>query len=189
MDRRKALQNVALLLGGSIVGGTVFLQSGCKPSAKKVNALFDEDQVKYLDEVAETIIPKTDTPGAKEAGVGAFMALMVMDCYTPENQKVFTAGLLDLEKQSKEKFSNGFMKLSPTQKKELLTALDKTQKEYQEKKEKDAPAHYFRMMKELTLLGYFTSEPGATKALRYVQVPGRYDGNMDYKKGDKAFAT
>jgi hypothetical protein len=71
----------------------------------------------------------------------------------------------------------------------LLTALDKEQKAYQDKKAKDDPSHYFRMMKELTLLGYFTSKEGATMALRYKAVPGRYDGNVPYKKGDKAWAT
>jgi hypothetical protein len=168
MDRRKALQNVALLLGGTIVGGSMFLQTGCKPSAKQINDLFDEDQVKFLDEVAETILPKTNTPGAKEAAVGAFMALMVKDCYTPENQQVFLKGLEDIDKRSKEKFSSDFMDLTAAQRTELLTALDKEQKEYQKNKKKEEPSHYFRMMKELSLLGFFTSEVGATKALRYV---------------------
>ena len=187
MDRRKALQNVALLLGGTIAGGSLFLQSGCKPSAKQVNALFDEDQVKYMDEIAETILPKTNTPGAKEAAVGAFMALMVQDCYTPEQQQVFVKGLEDIEKRSKDQYKDSFMSIKPEDRTALLTLLDKEQKEFQEKKEKDAPSHYFRMMKELTLLGFFTSEAGATKALRYVAVPGRYEGCVDYKKGDRAW--
>jgi len=72
---------------------------------------------------------------------------------------------------------------------DLLVELDKEQKAYASNKKKDDPAHYFRMMKELTLWGYFTSEAGATKALRYVAVPGRYEGCIDYKKGEKAWAT
>jgi len=67
--------------------------------------------------------------------------------------------------------------------------LDKEAKDYMSKKKPDEPSHYFRMMKELTLWGYFTSEVGATKALRYVAVPGRYEGCIPYKKGDKAWAT
>lgn len=183
------MQSVAVLLGGSVVGGSLFLQTGCKPSAKQVNDLFDENQVKYLDEVAETILPKTDTPGAKEAAVGAFMALMVKDCYTPEDQQVFLKGMEELEKRCKEKFKTGFMKATAEQRTELLTMLDKEQKAHQEKKKPEEPAHYFRMMKELTLLGFFTSEVGATKALRYVAVPGKYEGCIDYKKGDRAWAT
>lgn len=188
MDRRKALQNVALLLGGTVVGGSIFLQTGCKPSAKKVNALFDEDQVKLMDEIAETILPKTNTPGAKDAGVGPFMALYVNDCYKPEDQKVFIDGLATIEKLSKEKYGSGFMAIKPEQRTELLNALNKEQEAHNEKKGKDDPKHYFRMMKEITLLGFFTSEPGATKALRYVAVPGKYDGCLDYKKGDRAWA-
>jgi hypothetical protein len=189
MDRRKALQNVALLLGGTVVGGSLFLQTGCQPSARQINDLFDEEQVKFLDEVAETILPKTNTPGAKDAAVGAFMAVMVKDCYTPEGQQVFLKGMQDIDKRSKEKYSSDFMDLTAAQRTELLTALDKEQKEYQKNKKEEAPSHYFRMMKELTLLGFFTSEPGATKALRYVAVPGKYEGCVDYKKGDRAWAS
>jgi hypothetical protein len=71
----------------------------------------------------------------------------------------------------------------------LLTAIDKEAKEYQAAKQKDDPSHYFTLMKQLTLLGYFTSEIGATQALRYEAVPGRYEGCVPYKKGDKAWAT
>jgi hypothetical protein len=80
------------------------------------------------------------------------------------------------------------MKITPEQRKELLNELDKEQKDYAKNKKKEDPAHYFTMMKQLTLLGYFTSEPGATKALRYVAVPGRFDACIPYKKGDKAWA-
>ena len=81
------------------------------------------------------------------------------------------------------------MKLSAEERTNVLKDLDIAQKDYQSKKKEDEPNHYFRMMKELTLLGYFTSEIGATKALRYLPVPGRYDGDVPYKKGDKAWAT
>ncbi|HMP91280.1 MAG TPA: gluconate 2-dehydrogenase subunit 3 family protein [Phnomibacter sp.] len=189
MNRRKALQSVAVLMGGTVIGGSMLLQHGCKPAAKKVNSLFDENQVKLMDEIADTIIPDTSTPGAKAAQVGAFMALMVQDCYTPADQKVFTEGLIKIEEASKAKYGKSFMDITPAQRTEMLTALDAEQKEYQSKKQKDDPAHYFRMMKELTLFGYFTSEIGATKALRYVQVPGKYDPCLPYKKGDKAWAT
>ena len=94
-----------------------------------------------------------------------------------------------LNEASKKKFSgNGFMKITPEQRKELLNELDKEQKAYAKDKKKEADPHYFTLMKQLTLLGYFTSEPGATKALRYVPVPGRFDACIPYKKGDKAWA-
>ena len=188
MNRRQLLQNAALLLGGTIVGGSLFLQSGCKPSAKKVNDLFDEDQVKLMDEIAETILPKTSTPGAKEAGVGAFMAVYVADCYNKKQQDIFMDGLKKIEDESDKKFKDGFMKITPAQRTELLTALDVEQKAYQKSKKKDDPVHYFRLMKELSVMGFFTSEVGATKAANYVQIPGKFEGCIDYKKENKVWA-
>lgn len=210
MDRRSALKSVALLVGGSVVGGELFL-AGCKQkgsSSVSVEGLFAADQTAYMDEIAETILPKTDTPGAKDAKVGAFMAVMVRDCYTPENQQIFIDGLKKINDLSEVQFKKSFMDATPEQRTQLLTQLDKEQKEYGNKKKelqtKNAvndttanhiaeqqppmPDHYFALMKQLTLLGYFTSEPGATKALRYVPVPGKYIGDYPYKKGDKAWA-
>ena len=190
MNRRDALSRVALLLGGTIIGGEVFL-SGCTSADKKLGQSLDftPDDVAFLDEVAETIIPRTDTPGAKDAKVGEFMTVMVKDCYDEKNQKIFLDGMTKLNEASRKKFNgNGFMKITPEQRKELLTGLDKEQKDYAKSKKKEDEPHYFTQMKQLTLLGFFTSEPGATKALRYVAVPGRFDACVPYKKGDKAWA-
>ena len=193
MNRRDALARVGLLLGGTIVGAEAFLSGCTNPPAKNVGGAgtnFSNDDIAFLDEVAETILPKTDTPGAKEAKVGDFMGRIVKDCYTEADQKVFIDGMQKLDAACKVK--NGgksFMDCTPEQRHDLLVDLDKEQKDYMAKKKKEDPAHYFRMMKELTLWGYFTSEPGATKALRYIAVPGKYEGCVDYKKGEKAWAT
>lgn len=188
MHRREALQRVGVILGGTVIGAELFL-SGCKNEEKKSAeaGAFSTDDVALLDEVAETIIPTTDSPGAKAAQVGTFMTVMVNDCYDENSQKAFHEGMKKLNDASDKKFKTSFMKASPQQRHELLVELDKEQREFQKTKDKDAPSHYFRMMKELTLLGYFTSEVGATKALRYIPVPGRYEGCIPYKKGDKAF--
>ena len=206
MNRRDALGRVGLILGGTIIGAEFFI-SGCK-SGSSVNTedLSKPETTAFLDEVGETILPETSTPGAKAAKVGAFMAVMVRDCYTEADQKVFKEGIGKLDEASDKKFSKKFMEISAAQRTELLTELDKEAKDYNKKKGEDAdadklkhkddkdykpadvPNHYFTMMKQLTLLGYFTSEVGATKALRYVPVPGKYDGNYPYKKGDRAWA-
>lgn len=186
MNRREALSTVTLLLGGTILGAEAFL-SGCKTSTSGAVA-FTTDDIAFLDEVAETILPETGTPGAKAAGVGKFMTVIVKDNYTEQDQQVFMKGIDQLNEASKKKYGSVFMKITQPQRHDLLVSLDAEQKEYQKNKKKDDPAHYFRMMKELTLWGYFTSEIGATKALRYVPVPGRYDGCIPYKKGDKAWA-
>jgi len=191
MNRREALSSVALLLGGTIIGAEAFL-SGCTSSDKKIGAAgldFSTDDIAFLDEVGETIIPATTTPGAKEAKIGQFMKTIVSDCYEEKDQKIFTEGMKKLDDASKTKNGKSFLESTPEQRHNLLVDLDKEQKEYMTKKKPEDPSHYFRMMKELTLWGYFTSEVGATKALRYVAVPGRYEGCVPYKKGDKAWAT
>ena len=190
MNRREAVGRVALLLGGTIVGAEFFI-SGCKPKTaniKDVPGLFETDNVAWLNEVAETILPQTGTPGAKAANVGAFMGVMVRDCYTAADQKIFLDGIKKLEAVSRKKFSKAFIELEAKDRTALLTDLDKEQKAYAKTKKETDPNHYFRMIKELTLLGYFTSEVGCKQALRYLPVPGKYDGNYPYKKGDKAWA-
>lgn len=189
MNRREAISSVAILLGGSIIGGEIFALVGCKSTPKQVNDLFTTDDVSLLDEIAETIIPETNTPGAKAAGVGSFMTLMVKDCYTAEDQQVFIAGLKDVNDKALANYKTSFIDLKPKDKEELLGKLDVEQSAFQKNKDKDKPSHYFRMMKELTMLGFFTSEIGGTKVLTYVEVPGRYDACVDYKKGDPVYLT
>ena len=188
MNRRDALERVALILGGTVIGGTAFLQ-GCKnPTEKAASFSFSQDQIAFLDEVAETIIPSTDTPGAKAALVGAFMNTMVMDCYKEKDQKIFAGGITEIDNSANHMFGKGFMNITPAQRKSLLNQVNKELKAYNDSKKEDDPNHYFGMMKQLTLLGYFSSEIGATQALRYVAIPGKYEGCVPYKKGDKAWA-
>jgi hypothetical protein len=187
MNRREAISSVALILGGTLIGADAFL-SGCKTKSA-TGISFSPADISFLDEVAETILPATSTPGAKAAKVGEFMTVMVKDCYEEKDQKIFMEGLKKLDEESSKKNGKSFMDSSPAQRHDLLVALDAEAKEYQKNKKKDDPNHYFRMMKELTLTGYFTSEIGATKALRYVAVPGKYEGCIPYVKGEKAWAT
>jgi hypothetical protein len=191
MNRREALSSVALLLGGTIIGAEAFL-SGCTNADKNVGAAgldFSQDDIAFLDEVGETIIPTTSTPGAKATKIGDFMHTIVRDCYDSKEQQMFVDGMKKLEEECKKKYGKGFLGCTPEQRHDLLVELDKEQKDYMAKKKPEDPPHYFRAMKELTIWGYFTSEIGATKALRYVAVPGKYEGCIPYKKGDKAWAT
>lgn len=186
MNRREALSATALLLGGTIIGAKSLLS--CTPREAK-QFTFDPDEINFLDEIAETILPATpDSPGAKEAKLGEFIKIMVTDCYEPANQKIFTEGVQTINERSNKEHGNDFVKLSSDQKHALLVSLDHEAKKYQAEKKEDQPAHYFTLIKQLTIYGYFTSQPGATKALRYVPVPGRYDGCIPYKKGEKAWA-
>ena len=191
MNRREALSSVALLLGGTLIGSEMFL-SGCTNENKKIGTAgldFSPEDISFLDEVGDTIIPATDTPGAKDAKIGEFMHTIVRDCYNKTDQDIFIAGMGKLNEASKSMNGKYFLESTPEERKNLLITLDKEQKDYTAGKKATDPPHYFRMIKELTIWGYFTSEPGATKALRYVAVPGRYEGCIPYKKGDKAWAT
>jgi hypothetical protein len=183
MDRKEAVQYISLLLGGSLVGANAFL-TGCK--ADNQTEIFSKDDITYLDEIAETILPKTKTPGAKDAQVGQFMTVMVNDCYDEKEQTIFRKGMATANDLSSKQFGKTFLKLTSAQRHELLAQIDNEQKQYTKNKKEEEPVHYFRMVKELTLLGYFTSEPGCTKAKRYMPVPGKFIGCVPYKKGEKA---
>ena len=142
----------------------------------------------FLDEVAETILPETNTPGAKAAQVGAFIALMVTDTYEPGDQKIFRDGMQQLDAACRTKHNAAFMSATPEQRLALLEEIDREQKAYMDGRAEGAPTHYFRMMRELTLLGYFTSEIGYTRAMRYVETPGRFDPCMPYAPGETIWA-
>jgi Gluconate 2-dehydrogenase subunit 3 len=209
MDRRELLKMIALATGTAVIGGEFFL-AGCKNPEAGDPMKFSEDDVSLFDEVGETILPKTKTPGAKEAKIGAYMVIMVNDCYAAEEQKTFHQGIKKLNDACREMHKESFMKATPEQRKSLLIKLDGEAKKYatdnkefdalQIKKEKDEhekgntgfkrekrTGHYFSMMKQLTISGFFTSKEGKQGALRFTPAPGKYVGDLDYKKGDKAF--
>ncbi len=190
MERRQLLKQIALLTGSAFIGGELFLSAGCKTVSDNAAAgAFTPELIAYLDEIADTILPSTSSPGAKAAQVGTFMTVMVNDTYTEADQKIFIEGMTRLDEASEKMNKASFMKSTAEQRTALLTEIDKEAKRYQNSKKKEEPNHYFTMMKQLTLLGYFTSEIGATKALRYIAVPGKFEGCVDYKIGDKAWAT
>jgi hypothetical protein len=191
MNRRDAIARVGLLFGGTVIGANAFLAGCAKKSEESLAWMdFSANTISFLDEVGETILPTTAaSPGAKEAMIGQFMKAIVSDCYEESEQKIFMEGITALDKRADEKFSNSFMDLNAAEKLELLTIIDKEAKDYQQTKKKEDPSHYFTMMKQLTLWGYFTSEVGSTKALRFLPVPGKYEGCIPYEKGDKAWAA
>lgn len=205
MERRELLKMIAVLTGTAFIGGEVFL-SGCTNETRIGGATFSEEDVSFMDEVGETILPKTKSPGAKEAEIGKFMTVMVNDCYDETDQKTFHEGLKKLDDASRKMNNTAFLESTPQQRHDLLVSLDKEAKESQKKKaafdkeqnekakaapgykKETMPNHYFTMLKQLTLFGFFTSQPGETEALRHIPVPGKYDGDFPYKKGDRAWA-
>lgn len=191
MNRREALSAVGFLVGGTVIGAETFL-TGCsgKPSSASSAGLLTNDQIAFLDEVGETILPTTpSSPGARAAKVGEFMDIMVKDCYSPADQKILINGISTLDNVSKKKYSKSFLDIKPEERHRLLLEIDKEASAYKEiRKPEDPETHYYPMMKQLTLLGYFSSEVGATKALEHVAVPGRYEACVPMQPGQKAWS-
>lgn len=201
MNRRHAVKNIAFLMGGALSATTigVFLDSCNPPADKKGAKLFSSAQDEAITELADTIIPTTKTPGAKAAGVGPFISMMMAECYPKEAQDAFVKGLKDLEDRSKKEFNNSFAKISVEQRNQLVGKLrdetveilkkenEQAEKDKAEKKEPKKNPNFFSIARDLTLLGYFTSEIGATQAYEYVEIPGRYDGCVDLKPGQRVY--
>lgn len=182
MDRRKALFLTAGVFGSALIGSELFL-SGCTRKKERSILLTDAD-IHFLDEVGEAILPETErSPGAKAAGIGQFMKIIVTDCYDENEQRIFLEGIDQINQLSKSTYRTGYLELGASRKHELLLKLDA---EARNDPDTNDP-HFFRMMKELTIWGYFSSEPGATQALRYLPIPGDYKGCVPYKTGDKAW--
>lgn len=173
MQRRTALKNLLM-----IAGGTLLLPS-CVHDDKKVSVPLDHlkitgDQEELLAQIAETIIPATDTPGAKALGVHQFVLTMIDDCTEKEKQDDFMQGLDEVNDLSKKHYGNLFMKCTPQQQTELLSRIDK--KEFEGK-----VAKFFPAMKGLTIQGYTKSKYVMSNLLVYELVPGRFHGSYPVK--------
>lgn len=190
--RRDIIQQALIAAGFVTLAGSSLVHSACaiQPdrSLAASESAFSAQEIEWLDEVAEIILPETSTPGAKAAAVGAFIALMVTDTYSPEQQTAFREGMNTLEAASVSTCGKPFLEADVKARQALLVRIDREAIDYHSTRPDDAPPHYFRMIKGLTLLGYFTSEVGYTQAMRYVETPGRFDPCVDYSPGERAWA-
>ena len=168
--------------------------------------------------IADRIIPATDTPGARDVGVHEFIDAMLADYYDADDRKRFAEGLAALDERARAMCGKEFTGCVPGRQIELLTRLDRDTfasaqplpqpdprretehgpgtplpSELKAETSRPRPAHsvtpFFRMMKELTLLGYYTSEVGATRELRYEPVPGRYEGCVPFTTIGRTWAV
>lgn len=185
IDRREALKNIVVIFGSALAPATLAVMlDGCKPNEKS-DLQLSEKQLLVITEMAEIIIPETTSPGAKAAGVGPFIVTMINDCYPEEVRLNFMQGLENMEKIAKEKFQDNFSALNRKKQEAVVALVAKNASE--QKAVKDKPG-FFKLMKDLTVLGYFTSEAGATKALDYVAIPTRYDACIDLVPSKKTWA-
>ncbi|GAC06841.1 MAG: gluconate 2-dehydrogenase subunit 3 family protein [Paraglaciecola chathamensis] len=194
MNRRELLKMIAAATGTAFVSANAMAYVTLP--MKTINqTAFSKDDVAFFNEVGEVIIPRTDTPGAKDVNVGYMMAVMVTDCYTPAQQAAFKEGIASIKALAKSTYGKDFLLLNTDERTRLLATLNDEAVVFNRKAklanddaEKPMP-HGFTLIKQLTLFTFFTSKEGANKVLRYVAIPGRYDGEMPYKKGDRAWAT
>jgi hypothetical protein len=179
-------------VGSNVLAYTVMPIQDSKDSG------YSNDEVAFFNEVGEIIIPRTDSPGAKDANVGSIMSILLADCYSPVQQKAVKIGIESLRSKAKTRYAKDFLLLTHEQRIALLSSIDE-EADMQNKKTVFANSssnenelvlpHYFTIIKQLVLFSFFSSEVGATKVLRYEAIPGSYDGDLPYKKGDKAWAT
>ena len=178
MDRREALRRTAWIMGGAVSAPAIMgILKGCaaKPTIDWTPVFLSSDQGTLISQVAEIIIPKTDTPGAKDVGVPGFIDQILKECYKKEDQDKFLNELKAFDDEVKKEYGDPFIELDAEKQaafvKKVHDAAVKTD-------ESGTPATraFILTLKELTMLGYFTSEPGATQVLQYNPVPGAYKG-------------
>jgi len=199
LNRREAVSRIAMMVGGAFTAPTLFAMERSKalPSNQTSAAVLSlsETQRKIVAAVAEHIIPKTTTPGAIDAGVPAFIEKMINDCYKAPEQKSFLTGIKNLEKSGflgvNSDAQVAMLKLLEADTVELMKSYRASQVKVGDNVDKEVlegaqGVPFWRLMKELTLLGYYTSEVGVKASFVYEPIPGKFEPTK-YKAGQKAF--
>jgi hypothetical protein len=191
LTRRQALRRVGALLGGVVSAPTVAgVLSGCQrqTGADWTPAILSPAQNAMIDAMAETIIPATDTPGASAANVNRFIDAIVGESWLEEDRKRFMDGLEATRKRCEESQGAPFAELSDEAQSAFVATLDEeTFGENAEAPDPENPSFY-RSLKELVIVGYYTSEIGATQELQTNVVPGYYDGDVPYEEVGRAWS-
>jgi hypothetical protein len=202
VNRREFLECAAILVSGvtaSRVGFALsddqltYLAAAPDYASKPVN-YFTPEQRHIVAAMAEIIIPRTDTPGAIDAGVPKFIELMVADWFNDQERELFSAGLGDMEARFPQEFGMPFHRLDAAQQLAILEAMEAAaaaspwyaQGNVRRDFISDAP--FICMVKELTIWGFFTSEKGASQVLRYSAMPMRFDGHAALSPNDSSWA-
>jgi gluconate 2-dehydrogenase gamma chain len=185
MTRREALSRAAVLLGGAVSAPVVTaVLGGCRaePSGTLVPAYLSREQSALVDRLCDIILPQTSTPSATAAGVPSFIHAILQDASPEEGRKAFVSGLAQLDREA-----GGFLGLAAGEQESYLRSLDEAARAAGSDANPAQAA--WRQLKELTIVGYFTSEVGAGEVLEYVPVPGRYEPCISLPEGQRAYAT
>lgn len=180
MNRRDAVKTTTALLGGVLVGSSGALVA-CGRGARAPGVLSGDDEA-LIEDIADTLLPPTPaSPGAKDAGVGAAINLILTDCYKPDAQQRVVRGLSEFRSMCRARCGAGFASLPRREREQLLREIDV-------EAQKSPDTHYFALVRELSHGAYFSSQVGVTRALRYVPVPGRFDGCVPLTPGQPAWS-
>ena len=181
LDRRELLKRVAYLMGGAISTPAMLgVLQGCSakdPGPGWKPTFLSDAQAALVSDVVDIMIPRTDTPGAKDVGVPAFIDIMLRDTYPKKDQERYLTGLEAFAAHAKNVHGKPFVELDSAQQEALVRAAHTAA--LLEMRADTSPGRrnrrpFILMTKELAMLGFFTSEVGATQVLQYVAVPGRY---------------
>lgn len=173
MQRRTALKSVALSIG-SVITLPAWANAWSVQTLQNQHLSLNFLQETLLAEIVETIIPKTDTPGAKDLGINKFVEKMVADCYSKAAQDVFAKGLASVESMAKKDYSKSFAECDSKQKLAILNTMSNSSN----KDDKD----FVQLVKNITIQGYLNSEYVMTNLRIFEFVPGRYHGCVPVKK-------
>jgi hypothetical protein len=187
MERREAIKRTAALMGGLIFAPTMLgVLKGCTPSSGEwTPAVFTKEQANLVSALSETILPAGELPGAIDVGVPGFIDKMINEVYDEEQERMFVDGLDLFEKNCVEQTGKSFSDLTPEEQFEYASLINM---ESIEAEMMEGP-QFFLIFKELTMVGFFTSEAGATQVLRYEQIPGYYDGCVPLEEVGRTWAT
>jgi hypothetical protein len=194
VKRRDAVKAIGFLMGAAVapnVARAVSAGYRAPPPGVPYRVLTPQ-QGELLATLTELIIPATDTPGARAARVDAFIDGLLADIFTAEEREQFLAGLADVDVRARAAHGMIFMEVTPERQTMLLTTMQgempPTPTGRRRSRSRAQPGSFFPWLKQLTLLGYYTSEIGATQELRYVHVAGRYDGDVPYRQIGRAYS-
>lgn len=190
LSRREALHRLTLLVGGAISAPALgALLSGCRaepPTPDWTPQALGREQLSLLEVLVDRIIPPTDTPGARDVGVPAFIDMLLAEWADADERERFLAGLAAIDAESRQGHGVSFREATTEQQDELLTRLDA--EAVRAREEEVDPLPFFATLKEWTLVGYYTSEVGATRELQWLAAPGRYDGDVPLEEVGRTWA-
>jgi hypothetical protein len=188
IDRREAIKAGTALVGAALFASTGVLAACGRDERQRAGkqpgtpGVLSRDDQALMEEIADTLLPDTpSSPGAKAAGAGAAIQLLLTDCYEPPAQRRLVQGLAAFRETCRARHDADFASLPRGTREQLLRDADA------EARKAAADTHWFQVARDVAERAYWSSETGMTKALRYVRIPGHFTGCMPLANGQPAW--